>query len=245
MNMKTMKRLSLVTLLLLLAASVGFAQTATTQTTLSAAITSASATTISVASATGFTAGTTFAYTGGELMAVTAVNGTTISVIRGSGGTIAKMHVTASVVWVGPFSIFRGTDPVGACTAANEVYLPQINTATGGVFYCTNGKWQGVYWQQTMFGRFPRTPVANVAYTAKLTDVLIVMTSISGGKTITLPSATGLDGKFYIISDESGGASASSTLTIAGTINGASNQTITTAYGVVRVRSNGTAWFLW
>jgi hypothetical protein len=121
----------------------------------------------------------------------------------------------------------------------------QINVNTGNIFNCVNSKWQGVTWAMYFPARFPRTPVVNTAYTAKLSDVLIVMTSITTARTITLPTATGLDGKFYIISDESGSASTSATITIAGTINGASNQSIVTAYGVVRVRSNGTAWFLW
>jgi hypothetical protein len=243
--MKTYLRLITFALVAFLCVVPAFAQSTTTQTTFAAAVSTVSETTIRVAVATGFTAGTTFAYADGELMPVTAVNGTTISVVRGGNGTMAVTHTSGAVVWVGPFTAFRPNDPRGSCTAANEIQLVQINVNTGNIFNCVNSKWQGVTWAMYFPARFPRTPVVNANYTAKLSDVLIVMTSLSGGKTVTLPTATGLDGKFYIISDESGAPSASNTLTIAGTINGASNQSIVAAYGVVRVRSNGTAWFLW
>jgi hypothetical protein len=241
----TMKRLITIAAILLLAASMASAQTTTGQTTLAAAVTTVSETSIRVALATGFTAGTTYAYADGELMAVTSVSGTTIGVLRGANGTRAVTHTSGAVVWIGPFSAYRATDARGSCTATNEAYLVQINLQTGNIFNCVNSKWQGVTWAMYFPSRMPRTPVVNAAYTAKLTDVVIVMTSLSGGKTVTLPSATGLDGKFYIIADESGAPSASNTLTVAGTINGASNQSIVAAYGLVRVRSNGTAWFLW
>lgn len=71
-------------------------------TTLSAAITSTSATSISVASAAGLPAGGNFEIlVDAELMQVTALAGTTLTVTRGFGGTTAATHSSgANVVLV-------------------------------------------------------------------------------------------------------------------------------------------------
>jgi len=134
-----MKRfLALVTLALLIGAVGASAQTATTTTTLADAVTSTGATTIRVSSATGFTAGTTWAYVGRELMKVLDVSGTTITVQRGANGTIPATHLISTPIYVGPFNVFRSSDPSGSCTSTNEKYLPQINPATGGIWDCSS-----------------------------------------------------------------------------------------------------------
>ena len=240
-----MKRFALSILLVLALAVSGAAQTATTSTTLSAAVTSVSATTFRVTSATGFVANTTWAYVDRELVRVLAVSGTTISVQRGANGTAPATHASSAVIYVGPFDIFRSYDPAGSCTATNERYLPQINQSTGTLWNCVNSKWQGTsFGPLAVSSGWPRTPVADAAYTVKLTDVIVGMTTITAARTVTLPAATGLDGKIYIIQDEGGGAG-TYTITVAGTINGSTNYSLATNYGVVRVRSNGTAWFIW
>ena len=89
--------------------------------------------------------------------------------------------------------------------------------------------------------------VVSASYTAQSTDTIIGCTT--SGITITLPTTIPPSGFIYIIEDESGTASAGSPITIsrsgAQTINGATSTTIITAYGTVRLYSNGTNWFIW
>lgn len=91
-----------------------------------------------------------------------------------------------------------------------------------------------------------RTVVADANYTLLPTDNTIAYTSLTAARTATLPSATSYTNKIYIIKDESGNAGTSN-ITIATTssqtIDGASTKVISTAYGLVKVYSNGSNWF--
>jgi hypothetical protein len=131
-----MTRFALTLALVLAFAVSGFAQTTTTSTTLSAAV-NGTASLITVASATSFVEGSTYAFVDDELMEVSAVSGTSITVMRGANGTRVMPHLTGSTVYVGPFNVYRASDPSGSCTSTNETYLPQINPATGGVWDCS------------------------------------------------------------------------------------------------------------
>jgi hypothetical protein len=254
MTMQTFYRLSRITAAALVAVLIlsgsAFAQTATTHTTLSAAV-SSSDTTIRVASATGFTAGTTWAYVDREIMIVRAVSGTNISVIRGANGTRATSHVANSRVYVGPVGAFLGYDPSGSCTAANEAYLPQISVASGNVWTCNSaGYWQAVNFASVQ-GSLPRKEVADAAYTALPSDYLIVYTSITADRVVTLPSPLGLAGKSLVIADESGLVTVNTTI---GVVPGSTNQLnggtttqidIATAYSFLKLKSNGASWIAW
>ncbi len=93
---------------------------------------------------------------------------------------------------------------------------------------------------------FGRTTVADANYTVLLTDRRICYTSISAARVVTLPSVATTTGQSFIIKDESGNCSGSNTITItpaSGTIDGAANKVVNTAYGVQRIYSNGTNWF--
>lgn len=93
---------------------------------------------------------------------------------------------------------------------------------------------------------FNRTTVADADYTITTGDYIISYTSLSTGRTVTLPTAVGIAGQQYIIKDESGGANAHN-ITIATTssqtIDGTTPPSITTNYGQVRVYSDGANWF--
>jgi hypothetical protein len=93
-----------------------------------------------------------------------------------------------------------------------------------------------------------RTTVANVAYTVLATDAKVCYTSLSAARVVTLPAASTLPGQNLVVKDESGACSGTNTITVtpaSGTIDGAANKVINTAYGVLRVYSNGTNWFTW
>lgn len=91
-----------------------------------------------------------------------------------------------------------------------------------------------------------RTAVADVSYTILGTDYLIAYTSLSAGRTITLPTAQLISGRTYIIKDETGTAG-TNIITIATTtsqtIDGTPTKTITANYGSLKIYSNGTNWF--
>lgn len=153
--MKNFKSLLIGLALVLAVAFPLSAQTILTNTTLSAAVTTPSpgngaSTLIVVASATGITAPSTSdptkhtqLWVDRELMDVIGVNGTTITVDRGYGGTTAAPHVNAAPVFIIPVSKATnfGVVPQGSCTRANELLLPRINYSTGLVSDCLGGQW--------------------------------------------------------------------------------------------------------
>lgn len=148
--MKNMlKGIALVLLAVLTLVLPGSAQTYLTYTTLAAAIADSSTTRIVLTSATGVTAGTSNLFINLELMGVTAVNGTTISVTRGSGGTRANPHATSSRVYITQPGSVVGVDPVGPCTKGSGLasFQPVINQFNGNIWHCQSGIWTGTNFQ--------------------------------------------------------------------------------------------------
>ena len=143
--MKNLRILSSILLAVFVALAPAYAQTALTQTSLSAAISSSSATSLKVASATGITAGQTVLYiedgTGavGEAVFVNSVSGTTIGVTRGYYG-LAAPHISGALVLVGPPNAFLTVDPSGSCTPGTGLaaYTPAINLKTGNQWLCSS-----------------------------------------------------------------------------------------------------------
>ncbi len=145
---KTIRNTFLATLLL---ASLAFAQTATTQTTLSAAMNRGDQT-INLASSTGVSAAglapVTGLYIDREYITIlsnvnSAGTGNVWNVKRGVAG-IQSTHVSGSLVWVsvpGTFDL-GAKDRQGACTASSFAYLPLIEVLSGTLMNCDgNGKY--------------------------------------------------------------------------------------------------------
>lgn len=139
--------------LLSLMACVANAQTVLTNTTLSQAVTGTSVRLFNLTSATGVTAPSptnntlaTFLIVDSEEVSVTAVSGTSITVVRGVGGTSAHTHASGAVVFVLPAYLatsFTGQIPTGSCTRTNLLAVPVI-TVTSGVATisdCLGGQW--------------------------------------------------------------------------------------------------------
>jgi len=79
-------------------------------------------------------------------------------------------------------------------------------------------------------------------------EVIIGVTDTSSARTIDLSTASTDSGRIFIIKDESGAANVNNiTVTTEGaeTIDGAASKVINTAYGVLRVYSDGTNFFTW
>jgi hypothetical protein len=135
--------------------------TAVTTTTLSTAVTSSNQNQILVASATGISASTNslqyYIFVDRELMKVNAVSGTTLTVARGQGSTVATKHVSGAAVFFGPIGnwdaasgtgsgVFLASDPIEGtpCTATANPYLPFINSKTGMQTNCIGSQWRSL-----------------------------------------------------------------------------------------------------
>jgi hypothetical protein len=166
-----MNKLLKLTLVALLASVSAFAQTAVTQTTLTAAVTSTSARTLLVASATGIvtpsplTGLSTQLYIDDEMLDVTAVSGTLITVRRGANGTRARTHITGSNVYAAPPGLGAFIDyPLGgSCPAGSYPATPMIDYFDAYIFQCQGGQWA----LQTITGQqhFPNNLFLTAAYT--------------------------------------------------------------------------------
>jgi len=144
-----MKRLFSFAPLFALVAALGFAQTTTTQTTLTNTI-NRSQSSIVVGSTTGITGiGTnnqvqTVLVVDREAMDVQSVVGSTVYVVRGTRGGRQHAHNSSAVIWVGPpgptaspfFADSNNGDTSGSCTATSELYLPRVYLPSGNVVDC-------------------------------------------------------------------------------------------------------------
>lgn len=156
----------------LLAGSVE-AQTALTQTTLSAAVTTTSQRVIQVASATGiaapsFTTALSYQlYIDDEVLDVQAVNSTLLTVRRGANGTKARTHASGANVYVGPAgsSAFIDYSLGGSCTngQGSFQYSPVIDYYDAQTYVCTGGQVQIATVQGSQ--HFPTTVFVASAYT--------------------------------------------------------------------------------
>lgn len=115
----------------------GYAQTALSETSLSAAVTS-SQTFVTVASASGAVAGGGL-YVGREYMSIadSYTTGTRIPVLRRGA---AVSHAASEPVWIGPAAAFVNGDRDGSCVAAAQPYLPLINVSNGKIWDCGGAK---------------------------------------------------------------------------------------------------------
>lgn len=178
-------KIALATLGLLLVASFAAqGQTALNVTTLSNAITS-SQQTITVASATGISApapvtgnvygpqtgsmlfiedGTSGTLGTTEAVLVTGVNGTNISVARGTYSTLGAPHIAGALVFVGRPDQFYTLDPTGSCTSTATLVTPYINIRNGNQWLCSTitGSWMPGYFN-TAAAAGATTAVASVA----------------------------------------------------------------------------------
>ena len=93
-----------------------------------------------------------------------------------------------------------------------------------------------------------RTTVADANYTVLPTDSLVVFTSLTAARALTLPGqgSTLPAGQEITIKDETGACDGTKTISInppSGTIDGASQLVLNTAYARVTIYTNGTNWF--
>lgn len=164
--MKTMKLATITVFLILAMAVAGFSQATPVITTLSAALAGGSTSNqMTVASTTGITASTSSAQTycvvNHEVIQVRTVNSSTLLTVNRAVGGAAVPHASGAFLICGPAGgtfnpntgnangVFIGGtyQPSGACTAANNQYLPIVYTGGSGqagwsLYNCNNATWQ-------------------------------------------------------------------------------------------------------
>src|SRR3990167_7389391 len=206
-----------------------YAQAAMNQVTLSAAVTSTDATTVSLSVADSVSAGDVI-YVDQEAMIANTCSSAndTCTVRRGQLGTRAEGHLNRAIVWTGVATRFYYYDPYpGArCVNANAYpgnAEPWINILTGNISVCSQtfgtGSTVAGYWARANLGMgssasmlpyrpifYPtsRTSTATVitpALTVNLWDYLIASLTYSGPFEVFLPNPTGLLGKRIVVSD--------------------------------------------
>lgn len=204
-------------------------QTVLTSTTLSAAITDASATSLVVASATGITAPGTgtnlvFLLIDREVLQVRSVSGTTIGVNRGMNGTRAATHVSGATVWVAPPAAILQYVPSGQCQRTVLSYVPVIvgggpglGQEVGSLYDCLGVTTAGQYVQTSpQLGNAVYGSAVASAATIGPTGTMFNVSGTTTINTITVPSgwaqgeclglnptglwATGTSGNIYIAS---------------------------------------------
>lgn len=167
-----------------------------------------------------------------------------LKLVRSSGGSNANSYITNAgagelrIKTLGAGSLFFGTDNADRLEIDNLGYINMPLVAI------TGGSISGV----SLNAKLVRTAVSDVDYAALGSDSLIAYTAISAARVVSLPAAaTAGNGASYTIKDESGSAGMVNTITIdpngSETIDGAADAVINTAYGSVRIYSNGTNWF--
>ncbi len=151
--MKNTLKTSLILCGLILAASMSFGQTILPHTTLSAAVTTSSTTTIPLTSTTGVTAGNTVIFIAdgeGEAMFVNAVPASGIAQVTRGYQSLGKArpHASGALVFVASgnaVDTVNVVQPTGSCTRTNVPYLPVISLGIGGapsvISDCLGGVW--------------------------------------------------------------------------------------------------------
>lgn len=123
-------------------------------------------------------------------------------------------------------------------TATNTWCLKSL----GGMGLQTNAPNSGV----TFGEHWSVKRTASAVNTSTSTETIIGITDTSVARTVTLNTADAVDGRLYIINDESGGAGTNNITidTEAGqTINGSPTKVINVDNGTLKVYSNGSNWF--
>lgn len=232
---KTMKLLSIIALavaLCLIPQAAEAQGTALTATTISVAITSASATQVTLASATGVTIqGTngqfnTVIWIGKELMGVkTLASGTTYNVQRGLNATRPLTYLSGATVLLGsPTGNFFTTDyfsevvPGTSCVAINQVTLPIIYTKSGNYYDCV-GVTATAQWMLTNSDLKPvlGTTVASTAGSITPTGRVFVVSGTAAITGMAVPKGFAPGMSIYIIPSGVFTWTAAGNIAIAGT----------------------------
>lgn len=159
----------------------------------------------------------------------------------GTGGTVTSVALAAPALFT-----VTGSPVTTSGTLTLSYSGSALPIANGGTNQTTTQSARG----PSGLNIDERTTVNATNYSAVSTDRYIAQIgSLSGGITITLPTAASVNpGQLLYIADESGTASTTNVITVSAngsdTIDGSASKTIRSAYGFIYLVSNGTnLWF--
>jgi hypothetical protein len=160
-----------------------------------------------------------------------------------SGDHIKLAEVTVSSGEIGLDDIVDRRPEAMLSDAADQIDAHQSATSVHGI----SGDVVGTTDQQTLSNKtLGLERVSSSGDHTTTGESVVGVTDTSAARTVTLASADATDGRVVIVKDESGGAGTNN-ITVATegseTIDGASSQTISTNYGVLRLYSDGSNWF--
>lgn len=153
-----------------------------------------------------------------------------------SSGAITSVGQDGAIVFRSG-QMWRETNDLWAPSDTPNSILRVFTKTQGGVFF-----WDGSAHVHIPSGS--RVAVADADHTVAASTEIVALTSLSAGRTVTLPAPVA--GREILVMDESGQAGTYNITidTASGDINGGSSVSITTNYGFKRIRSNGSAWFV-
>jgi hypothetical protein len=156
--------------------------------------------------------------------------------------TITHSHFRNA--WTAATGIVYALDDV---VTVSGMFMRCLKTHTAPTSYVATNYWTPL---TAAPSAFKRTTVADIGYTALVTDQLIAYTSLTGTRTVSLPAAAGFataaTNQWFVIKDEAGTAGTNNIVidpNAAELIDGAATKSITTNYGSLSIYTNGTAWF--
>ena len=88
-----------------------------------------------------------------------------------------------------------------------------------------------------------RVAVNDANYPVVASDSIVAFTALSAARTVTLPAPSTNIGRILVIKDESGSCSGGNTITIVGTVDGATNLVLNSAYAHARLYAGSTGWY--
>ncbi len=191
------------------------------------------------------------------LTAALAPSGATGSVtFKDGAATIGSGPVSAGTVSMTSSSLITGNHTLTAVFASSNTGVYTNSTSSGLSYTITTsgggGGAAGSNSNAVTYAAFAsgqaatavRVAVTNTNYTMTANDAVVGFTSLGVARSVSLPSAASVPaGWEIVVKDESGGCSGTNSITIAGTIDGAANLVLNTAYANARLYCNGTAWF--
>jgi hypothetical protein len=127
-------------------------------------------------------------------------------------------------------------------TRAHTLFIHNTNNITSPLIY---GEFDNKHLRTGGSFAWSVTDVKTTTYTTAISDGTVRCDASGGGFTVNLHTAVGYKGKILVIKRVEGGTN---TITVDGnsteTIDGSTTQTITTAYGVLRLQSDGANWMI-
>lgn len=173
---------------------------------------------------------------------------------KDGASTIGSGTITGGVATLATSSLATGSHSISATFASSNasaytnstsLNLGYTITASGGGGG-SNSNASAVTFISYASGQ-PQTTVrraiSDTNYTVVASDSIIAYTALSASRTITLPSPNTSTGRIIVIKDESGSCSGTNTITVIGTVDGATNYLLNSAYAYIRLYAGSTGWY--